>query len=1067
MVAPPVPQPAYHRITRVSALPKVGPRAPHPIVVSGGARYGSVPPVARRRPPGKLPSLSPSPQHGASVVALRGTIEELRGSVDDLRGVVVADLTLGSFGRFVESLPTPPSGNASMSSRKLPPLDTPKKQQQGDLWQQVGHQPFTFDELYLGARQRATKRRKNQHTRLAPLGGASTEDPTRDGRQPPPPATELAPPPPQEGEQPPPPPPPSGQPQPPQEGEQEQPQLQQVKSGSHSTMLPALPGAPWNPLRELAVLRESTDTPPPPPPPLPPSGDGDAAQPQPPRGDSPATTAAPKRRLRVGPVEEILLDEEGVDPATIETPKIATNINRRRSNADHKVSKERLRVVYQRFTPPGESEIHVDQLPEILTHLGYIMVSPEVVQEIIEEVTKYSSLSLQEFQESVERFAAVERERFREQFQNADDDNSGTLSVEELGKLLQSIGITPLRATLQEAIEEVDEDRSGLVDFGEFVHLMAVYRVTEGFTRAEVAYLRRIFTRFAEEATSPEGEPLVKTAQLGQALMHIFGPQAGDMAKEIGKKLESIVGGAGRAAGSRPSSSSGPSGLTSVANAPHHHHHHHHGGGGGGSHHRDQGLGFQEFLIWARRLREMEIEEYKRQFQKFDPDGSGTIDVSELQALVRSIGYRPLRAMLMDVLRQCDANNDGTLDFEEFLHLMHLFRSTDGFSRAEVTELSEVFHIFANNELGELSILDLMKMLRYQGYVTNLQDLQKMFREVDFNHSNSIDLRELMRLMRKHREEELSQIQMVFDRHVLDEESGKLPANALKYFLKQLGYRLKEEELQSLITVEAKGAELLDYDECVGLVDRSRYLNIAARRRVAGYSDDEVRILEDAFEGFDEDHNGLIERNELARLLEELHIPMHTADDQRIFLKKVDHARANALEAGVLPEELGQDGFSITKATLVHLMRVIHNENDCEQVEEEGRAMRESKFIPQEVNEFRSIFDSWSEASGRTGLPSAQRPCDDSPASTPRASSLGIESRSVSLERFLTREGVLRVLRTLGLNITITHRADLDAKIASYRTPIPGHLDFPNFLRLMRWMLDHNFAGIAKIAGVA
>merc|ERR1719456_822411 len=37
------------------------------------------------------------------------------------------------------------------------------------------------------------------------------------------------------------------------------------------------------------------------------------------------------------------------------------------------------------------------------------------------------------------------------------------------------------------------------------------------------------------------------------------------------------------------------------------------------------GLPFPEFLLWARRLREAEIEEFRKQFTTFDADDSGCI----------------------------------------------------------------------------------------------------------------------------------------------------------------------------------------------------------------------------------------------------------------------------------------------------------------------------------------------------------------------------------------------------------------------------------------------------------
>ncbi len=54
-----------------------------------------------------------------------------------------------------------------------------------------------------------------------------------------------------------------------------------------------------------------------------------------------------------------------------------------------------------------------------------------------------------------------------------DRDGNGSISTKELVTVLKSLGNNPTDQELEEMIEEVDEDRSGTIDFDEFIEMMA------------------------------------------------------------------------------------------------------------------------------------------------------------------------------------------------------------------------------------------------------------------------------------------------------------------------------------------------------------------------------------------------------------------------------------------------------------------------------------------------------------------------------------------------------------------------------------------------------------------
>ena len=80
-------------------------------------------------------------------------------------------------------------------------------------------------------------------------------------------------------------------------------------------------------------------------------------------------------------------------------------------------------------------------------------------------------------------------------------------------------------------------------------------------------------------------------------------------------------------------------------------------------------IDFAEFCnTMARKMQEGDTEEDIRMaFAVFDKDGSGQIDAAELRHLMTSMGEKLTDAEVDELLAAADADNSGTIDFEEFV----------------------------------------------------------------------------------------------------------------------------------------------------------------------------------------------------------------------------------------------------------------------------------------------------------------------------------------------------------------------------------------------------------------
>ncbi|KAF8625665.1 hypothetical protein AX15_005244 [Amanita polypyramis BW_CC] len=119
---------------------------------------------------------------------------------------------------------------------------------------------------------------------------------------------------------------------------------------------------------------------------------------------------------------------------------------------------------------------------------------------------------------------------FKEAFSLFDKDGDGTITTQELGTVMRSLGQNPTEAELQDMINEVDADGNGTIDFPEFLTMMArkmrdtdseqeikeAFRVFDkdgnGFISA--AELRHVMTNLGERLSDSEVDEMIREADV-------------------------------------------------------------------------------------------------------------------------------------------------------------------------------------------------------------------------------------------------------------------------------------------------------------------------------------------------------------------------------------------------------------------------------------------------------------------------------------------------------------------------------------------------------------------------
>ncbi|XP_020912619.1 calmodulin, flagellar, partial [Exaiptasia diaphana] len=112
-------------------------------------------------------------------------------------------------------------------------------------------------------------------------------------------------------------------------------------------------------------------------------------------------------------------------------------------------------------------------------------------------------------------------------------------------------------------------------------------------------------------------------------------------------------------------------------------------------------------------LTETEIAAYKEAFSVFDKNDDGTVTVSELDTVMRTVGVNPSEEQLQEMINDADLDGNGCVDFTEFLHMMSKTKS-DMEDNTE-KEIYEAFCVFDKDDSGFITDEELRMVLESLG----------------------------------------------------------------------------------------------------------------------------------------------------------------------------------------------------------------------------------------------------------------------------------------------------------------------------------------------------------------
>lgn len=632
------------------------------------------------------------------------------------------------------------------------------------------------------------------------------------------------------------------------------------------------------------------------------------------------------------------------------------------------------RSVFKRLQ--DDAQLHKEELVTALKATGVVHPHGDWVEECFNSLTKYTTISEEQFLTFARKYEERQRDAMLEAFQGFDRDSSGSIDQQELGELLGKFGIEPMEHILEEVIKEVDENDSGVLEFEEFEEVVHRLSVREGFTRSEFEMFLNFFARMdRDESNSMSKTELRKALNWFNFLM----PQ--EAVNEITE--EASIDGSGE-------------------------------------------LDFIEFMVCMRKVRERELANLHAAAEQNDADRSGSIDRSEFQTLIRGLGYMTDPVVVKEVLDETVGESVQEMSFSQLWRCLQVYRNREGFSEQYLEEIDAAFDRCNTTGGMDIGVEDIGRAIRFMGYPLRLDTQQMLSAQVDVDMSGKLDRSELRKMVRMIRYSDFELMKQSFEEEAWDRDGRTIPIKVAHHILKRLHCVEPDGQVAPIpdwaLTPGPEGASLDVHNFCrvaMQCRDRARH----AFRDNGGFSHEDLKDLMRSFQEFDQDGSGDISKEELMIALSQL-LPTYAND-----IKK-----RGVLVQLVKEADLNGDG-GLDFQDFVRLMRQVRDLEAQAKIAIEITAVQDTGFRVQEVQGFRELFL----------MQATKRKLD------------GCEWLS-----FEDVRGMMAAVCPMGArNSQELEHVYREVRDGTSKSGLMGlGIEFPEFLRLMRKLIDSNFGEI-------
>lgn len=452
------------------------------------------------------------------------------------------------------------------------------------------------------------------------------------------------------------------------------------------------------------------------------------------------------------------------------------------------------------------------------------------------------------------------------------------------------------------------------------------------------------------------------------------------------------------------------------------------------------GLDFHEWLLCHRKARDKERQRAREAFEAVAGGGPGRVSADQVTDLLYLLGCTADHGTALEIAEEVCSPRLllGAEDVEEFLRV-YLVR--DGLSQEMIASVQAAMERYDPDGDSFIGSDTAGKLLRWFGHNLTFEEVLRILDRLDLDVPGQLKEKDVRRLLRNVQEDGVRCMHAAFDAQDAS-RSGLITKAQARTAL--LGMRLLEG------TEACPGSELPEVIQaipsckCVDGLGRTAFVHVASQhaaracesfRQNAGYSANELAELRQAFQSCDADSSGLISNAELVVLVRSMFPVVNNRLKRRL---------------GQLMQEVEQRAGEMDFPDFVRLIRQFHDLRVQEKVEKEKCAVTDTQFSPEEVAGFRELFLETS--GGGPGQGSSEK-------ELPMPSLIKLVGNVCSVSQ--SKERAI-------LGYAMDAKAKCEAGGAVVRRPDVGAdaslaatVDFAEFLRVMRQLLEANFGNVA------
>lgn len=286
---------------------------------------------------------------------------------------------------------------------------------------------------------------------------------------------------------------------------------------------------------------------------------------------------------------------------------------------------KRWESAFQRLQNQGE--VDKELLMQAIELAGFTIQRQEWMEEVAADITTYTTLDCDEFMRFLQNYEAKQYDVFITVFRHFDVDGNGHLESDELAALLENCGITALDQVLKEILVEVAPVDSSHLTLEEFRRVIEIITVNEGFSSREIMKLKEVFRRFDLDRGG-----FLDTGELHKAMAWLGFAISPEEAAEISNSCD--IGGKGQ-------------------------------------------LEEHEFFAFMRKVKEREITLVKKALAKQPQNAAGNVYMQkQLDRVLRTLGYIPNAQAIRDAAEDAGIIRVNPAEAVELHHGTQPFKSS-------------------------------------------------------------------------------------------------------------------------------------------------------------------------------------------------------------------------------------------------------------------------------------------------------------------------------------------------------------------------------------------------------